>query len=118
MGLVIKSNGVELPSPTEISTGNEILWSSNTGRSTNSGKMLGDIVAKKDTLSIKWEYLTRAERQTIIQNMAGSFFEFTMVFDGVEETMTCYRAPIQSELLGYVGGVCYYKSVTCELVEQ
>lgn len=118
MSLVIKAKGVVLPSPTELSTGDEILWSSNTGRSTDSGKMLGDIIARKETLSIKWEYLTRAEQQVIVQNMADTFFDFTMSFDGVDETITCYRAPIQSELLGYVGGICYYKTVTCELVEQ
>mgnify|MGYP000583136728 CR=1 FL=1 len=48
MGLIIKANGVTLPSPVSISTTDEILWSSNTGRSTSSGKMLGDVIAEED----------------------------------------------------------------------
>lgn len=119
MGLVLKANGAVLPSPTEISTGNEILWSSNTGRSTESGKMIGDVIASKKTVSIKWEFITRAEKRVIEQNMPAGFFAFTLSYDGEDETMDCYRGPLTTEDLGYIGdGNYYYKSVSCEIVEQ
>lgn len=119
MSFVIKANGVVLPSPTEISTGDEILWSSNTGRSTDSGKMIGDVIASKQTISIKWEYVTRAEKQLIAHNMPPGFFALSLVYGEEETTITCYRGPFATEDLGFIGdGNYYYRTVSCELVEQ
>jgi len=48
MSITLKAAGVTLPGDvTSISVGDETIWSSNAGRSPDSGKMLGDIVAKK-----------------------------------------------------------------------
>lgn len=43
---ILTANGVALPAPTVIKIDNEIIWSSNTGR-TSSGAMAGDVVAEK-----------------------------------------------------------------------
>lgn len=119
MGLIIKANGVTLPSPTEISTTNEIIWSSNTGRSTTSGKMLGDVIAEKQTFSIKWGILTKAERQIIVDNMKSGFYPVSFVFDDETVTLNTYRGTITSAMLGYIGdGNFYYKSVSCDVIEQ
>lgn len=62
MALTIKCNGVILPTPTSLTTSDEIIWSSNTGRSTVSAKMLGDVIAEKKTFSIGWQWLTAKEK--------------------------------------------------------
>lgn len=119
MGLTIKANGVTLPSPTEISTTDEIIWSSATGRSTSSGKMLGDVIAEKETFSIKWEFLTKAEQKKIKNNLKSGFHPVSFIFDDETVTLTSYRGTITSQHLGYIGdGVYYYKTVSCDIIEQ
>lgn len=119
MGLIIKANNVVLPSPVEISTTDEIIWSSNTGRSTASGKMLGDVIAEKETFSIKWGVLTKAEQQKIKNNLKSGFYPVSFIFDDETVTLSVYRGTITSVSLGYVGdGIYYYKSVTCDIIEQ
>ena len=41
---ILWSGNTTLPAPTEITVNDEIIWSSNTGRST-SGEMIGDVIA-------------------------------------------------------------------------
>ena len=94
MGLTIKANGVTLPSPTEISTTDEIIWSSATGRSTSSGKMRGDVIAEKETFSIKWEFLTKAEQKKIKNNLKSGFHPVSFIFDDETVTLTSYRGTI------------------------
>lgn len=119
MGLTIKANGVTLPSPVEISSTDEIIWSSNTGRSTKSGKMLGDVIAEKQTFSIKWGILSKTEQKKIRNNLRSGFHAVSFIFSDETVTLTSYRGTITSEHLGYIGdGVYYYKSVTCEIIEQ
>lgn len=119
MGLVIKANGVTLPSPVSISTTNEILWSSNTGRSTSSGKMLGDVIAEKETFSIQWGVMTKADQKKIVNNLKSGFHTVQFIFSDETVNLASYRSAITSEHLGYVGdGVYYYKSVSCEIIEQ
>ncbi len=60
----LKAGGVELPSPTSLSVADEIIWTSSTGR-TLAGYMIGDVVAEKKTLNIKWEFLTDPQLQLI-----------------------------------------------------
>ena len=50
---ILWSGAVVLPSPVSISVNDEIIWTSDTGR-TLSGKMVGDPVAEKKTVSVKW----------------------------------------------------------------
>lgn len=119
MELIIKVNNVVLPSPTEVSTTDEIIWSSNTGRSTASGKMLGDVIAEKQTFSVKWEYLTKTEQKAIKDNLKSGFHPVSFIFDDETVTIYSYRGTITSQHLGYIGdGHYYYKSVSCDIIEQ
>lgn len=118
MALIIKANDVKLPSPTQISSGEEIIWSSETGRGDN-GKMIGDVVAEKETISIKWEYLTKTEKNLIKKNLIAGFFPIKLIFDDETVTLTSYRSTLTSEHLGYIGdGIYYFRTVSVDLVEQ
>lgn len=109
----ITSNGVALPSPTQIQTADEIIWSSNTGRGAD-GTMMGDVVTQKSTFAITWEMLTEAEHTTIKSAFPTGFFSASVLGNSV----TGYRGTINSEVLGYVNGTMYYKTVSVSVIQQ
>lgn len=119
MSLILKAGDVELPSPTKISTSDEIIWSSNTGRSTESGKMIGDVIANKKNIDIEWGVLTESQLKKITDNLASGFYPFTFRDDGEVKTITAYRSSIKKEHLGYMSdGVYYYKNVSVSVIQQ
>lgn len=116
----IQAGGVLLPSPVEISSSGELIWSASTGR-TASGKMVGDLIAEKQTVEITWGVLTRAQVSTIEQAVTtqSGFFQLTITQGGDVTQIQCYRGPVVKKALGYIGdGVFYYKSVTVTFIEQ
>lgn len=115
----LKCGSTVLPEPTELSSGDEIIWSSNAGRSAESGKMLGDVVASKKTLEVKWAWLTEAQVATIKNSLVNGFFPITFRDNGATVTITVYRGTLQKEAAGYIGdGTYYYKSVSVSLIQQ
>ena len=117
MGIIIKANGVTLPSPVEMTASNEIIWSSNTGRSPT-GKMIGDVIAEKETFAITWGVLTQTEFNLIKNNLAAGFLPFTVTIDGSPTTITQYRGTLTREFLGTYGGVTYYKEAQVSIIQQ
>ena len=47
MAFLLRAGGIDLPAPVSMSVGDEILWSSDTGRALD-GTMLGDVIAEKE----------------------------------------------------------------------
>lgn len=112
------AGSVALPEPTEISTGDEIIWSSNTGRVAD-GSMAGDVVAEKQTINIKWGILTESEVATIKSSLAPGFWPITFRDAGISLTISAYRGTLTKEHLGYIGdGVYYYRSVSVSIIQQ
>lgn len=112
-------SGTALPEPTTLSTSDEIIWSKNAGRSSETGKMLGDVVAQKKTLDIKWDFLTEDEVRTIKNKLAAGFFKITFRDDKDSVTIDAYRGTISKDHLGYIGdGHYYYKSVSVSVIHQ
>lgn len=122
MALTVTVAGVSLPCDnlTDIKVGNELIWSSNTGRSASSGKMLGDIVAKKKTISLTYSWLSRTDFNTIDNALnTSSFFAVKVELDSFTLLdADCYRSNIERELGGKMGGTWYWKSVTFDLIQQ
>jgi hypothetical protein len=115
----LKCGSTTLPEPSTISSSDEIIWSKNAGRSSETGTMLGDVVAEKKTLDIKWEYITAKEAKTISNALIAGFFSLTFEDFGENVTITNYRGTIQKEHLGYIGdGNYYYKSLTVSVIQQ
>lgn len=108
-----------LPEPTTITSGDEIIWSKNAGRSSETGKMIGDIIAEKKTLEIKWEFITSQEAKKIKDNLIAGFFSLTFEDYNEKVTITNYRGTIQKDALGYIGdGYYYYRSVSVSIIQQ
>lgn len=118
MGKILWSGSTTLPAPTSLSVNDELIWTSDTGR-TLSGYMVGDVVAEKKTVSVKWEFLTETEVQTIKNTLIPGFFPFSFRDDGVEITIQSYRGTMAKEHLGRLGdGIYYYKSVSVDIVQR
>lgn len=114
---IIKAGSVTLPSPVEISTTDEIIWSENTGRSTT-GKMIGDVVAEKKTIHIQWGVLTKAQFDTIRTNLRSGFNSFSLILGGETIPITSYRSQLTGELLGGFGGETWYRSADVSIIQQ
>ena len=113
----IVANGVTLPSPVEITTTDEIIWSANTGRAA-SGKMIGDVVAQKKTFDIKWGVLPQADFNKIRSNLKPGFYPFKITVDGGSTTITSYRSNVVSSILGTFGGITYRKDTSVTIIQQ
>lgn len=115
---ILWSGNTTLPSPTQISVNDEIIWSSNTGRAAN-GDMIGDVIAQKKNISIQWGVLTEAELAVIKSVMIAGFFPISFRDDGVNLTIQSYRGTLTKEQLGYIGdGIFYYRSATVNIIQR
>lgn len=117
-------NGYEPPYKT-ISTGDYAvkknkIWSKNTGRSA-SGRMLGDIIAVKYTVAVKWEELSQSEVQELEKALSAKpFFPVTFIDEKGAEVSdkTFYSADMQYSSKFYRNGKAFYLGVSIELIEQ
>ena len=112
-------NGKEiaLPEPTALSSGDEIIWSSNTGRN-RAGVMKGKVITEKKTISITWEFLTESEVKKIKKYLTTGFYKVKHRNYGEDITISVYRGSMQKEhMTKLAGGICY-RTVTCEIVQQ
>lgn len=115
---ILWSGSIILPSPVQITVNDEIIWSSSTGRAV-SGEMIGDIVAEKKNVSIKWGVLTESELALIKQVLIAGFFPISFHDDGIDITIKTYRGTLTKEQLGYIGdGVFYYRSASVSIVQK
>ena len=115
---VLWSGDTVLPAPTAISVNDEIIWSSNTGR-TASGLMVGDVVAQKKNISIEWGVLKESELALIKRVMIAGFFPFSFRDDGIDITISSYRGTLSKKQLGWLGdGIFYYKSASVSVIQK
>lgn len=71
---ILWSGSVTLPAPTSITVNDEIIWTFDTGR-TLAGYMVGDPVAEKKTVSIKWGILTEAQMAVIKSTLVSLYID-------------------------------------------
>lgn len=124
----IRVGSTYLPAPTEIKIGHELLWSSSTGRNTTTGEMIGAIVARKRTLSVKWEWLTATECNQILNELPNGSddngFKNVAVVTKIgnntseQDLNKCYRSTLNREIAGIIGGKLYYSLVTVDIVQK
>lgn len=115
---ILWSGSVTLPAPVAVTVNDEIIWTSDTGR-TLSGYMAGDVIAEKKNVGIKWGILTEAELLVIKQVLIAGFFPFSFRDDGIEITIESYRGTLAKEQLGWIGdGIFYYRSASVDIVQR
>lgn len=115
---ILKAGNIVLPAPVSLSVSDELIWSSDTGR-TMDGTMVGEIVAEKKTLSIKWGCLTESDIVLIKRGILSGFFPITFRDDGLDITMTAYRGTLSKEQIGWLGDRNFwYRSAAVDLIER
>lgn len=118
MNVILKCGDVVLPAPVKLSTADEIIWSSNTGRVAD-GSMVGDVIANKKTLDISWGLMKESDMLIIKNSLQSGFFPITFRDDGVDMTITSYRGTLTKEHIGVLGdGIYWYKSVSVSIIQQ
>lgn len=115
---ILRSGSTNLPDPVSVSVNDEIIWTSDTGR-TLSGMMIGDVVDEKKNVSIKWGILPESDVVLIKKALTAGFIPFTFRDDGMEITIESYRGTLSKEQLGWIGdGIFYYKSVSVDIIQR
>lgn len=114
-----KENGVwvKLPAPESITINDEIIWSSNTGR-TSTGKMIGDVIAEKNTYSINWGLMEERDYKKIKNSIVSGFIPLKIKVDSEAVEITAYRGTLTARARGCIGNTYYYDSIATELIEQ
>lgn len=119
MALTISVNGTQLPGEiVEIRRGDELLWSDGTGRGATDGLLVGSVVAKKQTWTIRWGVVTQTDYDSI-RGIPQGFFTL-LVMDGLSTLFSgsAYRSNVAAEHLGSFGGTTYWKGVEVQLTER
>lgn len=116
--MILQCDGQELPAPVSIKVDDEIIWSSSAGRALD-GTMLGDVVAKKKTLSISWGVLQEDEMIFIKSKLVAGFFPITFHDDGQDITITSYRGTLSKDVIGKLDDdIFYYRSASVSIIQQ
>ena len=124
------SGGTQVAEPAHkgINVTDETIWSSNTGRS-STGKMIGDIVARKSTIEVTWNVLTYAEAKEIIDAIknAGEFFyiKYPDVSAGINSdgslkyaVKEVYAGNVPRGLYSLHKGIRYYTDVQITFIQR
>ena len=115
---ILWSGSTVLPSPVSISVNDQIIWSANTGRSA-SGSMIGDVVAEKKAVAIKWGLLTEAELAAIKKIMVAGFFPISFHDDGIVLTISTYRLILSNYVLWFIGdGIFFFESASVSIIQK
>lgn len=115
---ILKCGDITLPGPVKMAVNDEIIWSSDTGR-TLDGTMMGDVIAEKKNLDIEWAWLTEQEAALIKNNLIPGFFPITFQDYGEKVTIETYRGTISKDIGGEIGdGHFYYKSVSVSIIQR
>ena len=118
--LDIRINGQAIPNGiVSLRRGDEILWSEGTGRSAESGVMVGSVVAAKNTYSIQWGIITQEEYAAIISIIPLGFFTLTIATNGgTIANIQAYRGNISGDYIGKHGGRAYWQGVAVDFIER
>lgn len=115
---ILWAGEIILPAPVSLRINDELIWTSDTGR-TLSGIMVGDVVAEKKTLGIQWGILTETEMLLIKNTLTAGFFPISFHDDGVDLTIESYRGTLAKEQIGRLAdGIFYYRSVSVDIVQR
>lgn len=103
-------DGVAMPPPAKegINETDQLIWSSNAGRTAN-GTFVGDIIATKKTLSITWNQMTYDQLALIQSHISRMHHPFITVkywtaggsAEGQQKTFTGYTDGASSTIVTY-----------------
>lgn len=115
---------LDVPTPAKINVTDELVWGSNTGR-TSSGKMIGDFKGYKQKVECIWNTLTKQEMATLRSALHSTKPFFKIQYWDIEAgsnggmvTKTVYMNEIPRQLYSLVNGYQFYQEVEVHFIEQ
>lgn len=114
------SSLTELPSPTDIDTSYEQIWSENTGRAqsgSNQASMIGDSKAEKITYNIKWGVISPTQLGNIRSLLTRGFFYFAVGTSAPSSASQFYRSEITAKPF-QAGSEVMYKDVAVSVIQK
>lgn len=119
MNFLLEAGGVDISANlVSMSVNDEIIWSSDTGR-TLSGWMVGDVIAEKKNISLKYSWMTESQVKTLKQALQAGFFNIKFRDCAEDMTIPAYRSTLSKEAAGYIGdGTFYYRSVSVDVIQR
>lgn len=119
VGYILSINGYTPKTPICIEITHNKIWSKNTSRSA-SGKMVGDIIARKYTLVISMDDMQQAQMRQLDEAInTDAFFPVTFVnHRGSKITASFYSADPTYKQKLFFGGDVMYEGTKIELIEQ
>jgi hypothetical protein len=114
---LLQINGVDMPSPSEMSVGIQDLVKAE--RNAN-GKMIMERIATKDKIDLSWNYLTPAQLSQIMSAVSALFFTvtYTNPVTNTERTATFYKGDVTAPIMDFINGNLRYKGVKFNVIEQ
>jgi len=114
---LIKINGVEIPTPSEYSTGIQDI--SNAERNAN-GTMIIERIATKRKIEMSWGVLTREETNVLLNAVSPVFFnvEYIDPQEGTLKTGTFYCGNRGGPMLTFEKGIPKYKNIKFNIIER
>lgn len=115
----LKIGNQEIKKVQKLDISKEAIWSKNTGR-VSSGKMRGDIVARKYKLTITLAPMTDEEAASFDAAISSTFFDVTFrnPSTGQNVTKRMYAGTPKYPVYSYVSGLPRYVGVAVDLIEQ
>lgn len=118
MSFLLRGGGIDLPAPVSISVGYELIWSADTGRALD-GYMIGEVIAEKMNVAIKWGMLTETQVALIKSALRAGFFSFEFRDCGQNQKIEVYRGTLSAEQRGELGdGIFWYNSATVDIIQR
>lgn len=118
---MLKIDGKIMPEPKfqGITFSKEKIWSKNTGR-TASGKMVGDVIAIKTTMSISFPVLSGEQVKELDAALEPAFIDVYFKDPRKNEytTKTFYAGTPSYPVYSYAKGLPEYVGTTVDLIEQ
>lgn len=121
------STYAELPTPSTLNVTDELVWGSNTGR-TSTGKMVGDFKGFKQKIEVSWNLLTASQMQQLrsalhtAQNRSPFFniqyWDIEAGASGGLVTKKVYMNEIPRQLYSVRTGYRFYQEVEIHFIEQ
>lgn len=118
MNFLLEAGEIDISSNlVSMNVNDEIIWSPDTGR-TLSGWMIGDVIAEKKNISLKFVWLTEAQVKILKQTLRAGFFTFRFRDCGENHEIPVYRGTMAKEAAGYIGDIFYYRAVSVDIIQR
>lgn len=114
----MKIDNIDVAAPKSLTIDRNKLWSSNAGR-LDSGYFVGDLIAVKTKLNIKWPPLSQAEASQLLTLLDRQFVSITYKSEtGTDATKDFYFGDVSTGIYSWANGQQLVSGISCNAIER